>query len=731
MNPERERDADTAAKDDAGAGTSRRMFIAGAAVVGAGLLVPWYFLRRGGPGGASSPVDLGPGLQANAFVHIAPDDTITVILGKAEMGQGIYTGLTQILAEELDVDPRRVRVEFAPVNAAYNHPFMPLQFTGGSMSTNSSYDQLRQAGATARAMLLAAAAARWGVDIGALSTSNGVVSTGSQRAKYGELAEEAARIAPPREVKLKDPSEFRYIGRSIRRLDGKVKVTGAATFGLDVVRPDMLYAVVARPPALGATPRAVDDAAARAIAGVVEVRTISSGVAVLGTNTWAARQGRDALAIDWAPGPDAAFSTAALRERYRALAAQPGVEARNTGDVAAALAGAAHQLDVEYELPFLAHSCMEPLNCVAHVTAEGCEIWTGSQFQSVDRDAAAAVLGMKPEQVELHTTFLGGGFGRRANPRSDFIVEAVELAKAVGKPVKVTWTREDDTRGGWYRPFGLSRVRAGTDVAGLPVAWHHTIVAQPVLVNTAFQAFVLPDGRDPTVTEGIGDMPYAIANLRVESHQVESPVPVQWWRSVGHSHTGFVVNGVIDELAALAKRDPLEVRRALLREQPRHLAVLNAVAQRAGWGTALPRGHHLGIALHASFGSIVAQAAEVSVEKGRVRVHRVTCGIDCGQVVNPGQVIAQMESSVVYGLSAALYGEISFENGAPVQSNFDDYRMLRLDEMPFVDTIIVPGNGPMGGVGECGVPPIAPAVCGAIYAATGRRIRRLPIALPG
>ena len=709
--------------------TSRRMFITGSGVVAAGLLVPWYFADRGGRVAGGLLAGRGPGLSPNAFVHIAPDDTVTVWLAKSEMGQGIYTGLTQILGEELDVDPRRIRVEFAPVDAAFNHPAMPMQFTGGSMSTNSSYEPLRKAGATARAMLVAAAARRWNVAPETLRTDDGQVVGGGQRAKYGDLAEDAGALAPPREVALKDPANFRYIGRPMRRLDSLPKVTGRAQFGIDVVRPDMAHAAIARAPMFGGTVRSVDDRAARAVPGVLDVRQVAAGVAVLATHTWAAQRGRDALVIEWATAAsDPALSSDALRTHYRGLLRKPGVAAKDIGDAPAALGPGSRAIDVEYELPYLAHACMEPLNCVAHVTAEGCEIWTGTQMQSTDRAAAATLLGIAPERVHIHTTFLGGGFGRRGNPRADFVLEAVELAKAAGRPVKVTWTREDDMRGGWYRPFGLSRVRAAIDASGLPVAWHHTIAAQPILRGTPFDGFIAPGAPDPTIAEGAADMPWAIPNLRVDVHETSLPVPVQWWRSVGHSHTGFVVNGVLDELAQLGGRDPLELRQALLAGKPRHLAVLNAAARRARWGQARAPGHHLGIALQESFGSIVAQVAEVSVEGGAVRVHRMTCAIDCGFAVNPAGVIAQMESAVAFGLSAALHGEIGIERGGAVQSNFDDYRLLRIDEMPFVDTILVASDGPMGGAGEPGVPPVAPAVANAIFAATGQRIRRLPIA---
>lgn len=721
------RSADT--PDEAAARSSRRMFLVGAGVVSAGLIVPWYFGGRRAPRGAGIESRHGPGLSPNAYVHVAPDDTVTIWLGKSEMGQGVYTGLTQILAEELDVDPRKIQVEFAPADPAYNDPLVPMQFTGGSSSITSSYTPLRKAGATARAMLLTAAAQRWSVAADTLRTAAGEVFGPDHRAKYGELALDAAQVRPPRDAPLKDSADFRYIGRSIRRLDSLPKVTGRAQFGIDVILPDMAHAAIARPPMFGGRVRAVDERAARAIPGVLDVRRVAAGVAVLATNTWAARQGRDALAIDWDPGPHAGFSVDALRTRYRGLLREPGALVAERGNVAAVFASVAPGLDVEYEVPFLAHACMEPLNCVAHVTAEGCEIWTGTQMQSEDRKAAAALLGIAVERVQIHTTFLGGGFGRRGNPRSDFVVEAVELAKLAGRPVKVTWTREDDMRGGWYRPFAMSRIRAALDASGAPSAWHHTLAAQSVLRGSPFDSFIPRGEVDPTIIEGAADTPYAFANFRVEAHEAESPVTVQWWRSVGHPHTAFAVNCALDELAHLGGQDPLAVRRRLLADKPRHLAVLNAAAQRARWGLEQEPGHFLGIALQESFGSIVAQVAEVSVEHGGVRVHRVTCAIDCGFAVNPGGVIAQMESAIVYGLSAALYGEIDIRDGRALQSNFDDYPLLRIGAMPFIDTILMPGDGPMGGAGEPGVPPIAPAVCNAIYAATGKRIRRLPVSL--
>lgn len=711
---------------------SRRAFLAGAggaAVVGGGLWIGLQIAQRSDRASGTATAVAQPGFSPNAFVRIGADDTVTVIIGKAEMGQGVYTALAQVLAEELDVDPARVHVEFAPVDVRYNHPFMPMQFTGGSMSVPSTFEQLRNAGAGARALLVQAAAGRWNVDAGSLRTEDGAVVNGARRATYGELADDAAKLPVPDQVALKDPASFRYIGKPLRRLDSPAKVTGRAQFSLDVARPDMLVAMVARPPVFGAQLGRIDDAAARAVRGVVDIRIVPSGVAVLATNTWAARTGRHALRVEWGNGEHDGFSSAKLREDYGRLVATEGALVKNTGDVTAPLAVRGRAIDVEYEVPFLAHACMEPLNCVAHVTADRAELWVGSQFQSEDAKAVAAALGFVPAQVALHTTFLGGGFGRRANPYADFVVEAALVARAAGRPVKVVWTREDDTRGGWYRPLCVSRIRASIDSSGMPNAWLHRVANQPVLKNSPFGPFATVNGLDPTSTEGIDTMPYAIPNLRVEVHDTLSPVPVQWWRSVGHSHTAFAVNGALDELAHLGKRDSVDLRRELLKDKPRHLAVLNAAAERAGWGQPRAKGHHLGVALQESFGTIVAQIAEVSVSGTEVRVHRVTCAVDCGLVVNPGTVVAQMEGGIVYGLSAALMGEITVENGRVLQGNFNDYPVLRMNQMPFIDTILVSSDGPMGGAGEPGVPPIAPAVCNAIFAATGKRIRKLPISV--
>jgi isoquinoline 1-oxidoreductase beta subunit len=603
-----------------------------------------------------------------------------------------------------------------------------MQFTGGSMSTSTTYTQLREAGARARAMLLAAAAKHWNVPADTLRTEDGRILNGRKSVSYGAMADAAAGEPVPEKIALKDPAQFRYLGKAQKRLDAPMKVDGSAKFGLDMRLPGMLHAVVARPPVIGAKLRKVDDTAARAVPGVLDVKSLPFGVVVYGSNTFAAKRGREALSIDWDEGANSALSTAGLRAEYQRLAGQPGAVARETGNVRTAMAGAAKHIDVEYELPYLAHAPMEPLNCLADARADGCDLYFGTQAQSLDRDAVADVLRLDPSKVQVHTAFLGGGFGRRAQRFSEVAVEAAQASRAVGKPVQVVWTREDDVQGLSYRPFVVSRVRAALDAYGNPVAWQQCIVSQAVLRGGRFDSFI-PKGSkfDPSSVEGASDMPYSIPNILVDTHEGNPTVPILWWRSVGHSHTGFTVNCAMDELAALAGVDPVEFRRKLLGGDPRFLAVLEKAAEMSNWTAGPPAGRGRGIAIQHSFGSIVAEVAEVSVDGGNVRVHKVWCAIDCGFAVNPSGVIAQMESAINYGLTAALYGEITFDKGKVQQSNFHDYQILRINEAPEIEVAIINSGQAMGGAGEPGTPPIAPAVANAIYAATGKRVRRLPI----
>ena len=711
----------------AGKGLGRRAFLKATATLSAGLVVAFCMpvgLRRAFAQPAKPPAPVPP----NAFVRIAPDNTVTIVLKHSEMGQGVGTSLPMVLAEELDCDWNHVRVEHAPAAAMYANAAFGMQGTGGSTSTWESFGQLRQAGATARALLIAAAAQQWNVLPVDCRTEKGFVLSGTHKASYGELAAAAAKLPLPDEVKLKDAKNFSLIGKPTRRLDSKAKVSGSAEFGLDVKRPNMLVAVIARAPVFGAKVKSFDATKSKAVGGVVDIVQVPSGVAVLGKHFWAAKQGRDALAIEWDLGAGAALSTAGLREDYRKLAQKAGAVAKSAGNVEAALE-TGQVIEAEYDLPFLAHAPMEPLNCTVEIGNDGCDIYTGTQFQTVDQATAAAILGLKPDQVRVHTTFLGGGFGRRATPTSDFVAEAVQVAKASGKTVKVVWTREDDIHGGYYRPMWLSRLRATLAADGKPAAWAHTLVGQSIMAGTMMASMMIKDGVDATSVEGASDSPYlaTIPAHRVDLHSPTSPVPVLWWRSVGHSHTAFVVESFVDELAHAAKQDPLAYRRALLPNDSRERRALDLAAEKFGWGKPLAKGRGAGMAVHASFESFVAQFAEVSVEGGAIKVHRVVCAIDCGPVVNPLTVEAQVQSAIVFGLSAALHSQLTLKDGRIEQSNFHDYPVLRLNEMPKVEVHIVASSDKMGGCGEPGTPPIAPAVANAIFAATGKRLRQLPL----
>lgn len=705
---------------------SRRNFLKASALVGGGLVVAFVV-----PGGRRLAFAQSPGaapLAPNAFLRIGSDDRVTVLLAHSEMGQGIWTTLPMLINEELDADWSKITVEHAPAAPAYAHTAFGAQMTGGSTTTWSEFDRYRQAGATARALLVQAAAARFGVAVADCRTENGRVIAGNQSARYGELAEAASALPAPGDVALKAPSDWKRIGKDTRRLDTPEKTTGKAVFGIDVQFEGLKTAVVARAPVFGATVKSFDADAALAVAGVRKVVQVPSGVAVVADHFWAARQGRDALQVDWDLGPNASLDTDALRKQFAELAGTPGAVAAQAGDAAKALAAADQVVEAEYFVPYLAHAAMEPLNCTVRIDADGCELWTGTQFQTGDQAAAARILGLKPEQVKVNTTFLGGAFGRRAVPTSDFVSEAVHVAKAAGLPVKTVWTREDDTRGGYYRPMFLERAKVALGADGMPKAWHHVLVGQSIMAGTPFEGMI-KDGVDSSSVEGVSDSPYVkgTPEHRVDLHSPRTGIPVLWWRSVGHSQNAFVMESLVDELAAAAGQDPLEYRRRLLRDHPRHLGVLNLAAEKAGWGSKLPEGRARGIAVHESFGSFVAQVAEVSVERGAVRVHRVVCAVDCGVAVNPLMIAAQMESGIVYGLTAALYGRIRLKEGKVQESNFHDYRLLRIDQMPEVETHLVASTERPGGVGEPGTPPIAPAVANALFALTGQRLRELPL----
>jgi isoquinoline 1-oxidoreductase beta subunit len=715
--------------------SSRRAFLKTAAATAAGLTIGFHWSGPLSRALADTSKDFAP----NAFLRIAPDNSVTVIAKHLEMGQGTYTGLATIVAEELDADWAQIRVESAPADASKyaNLAFGTIQGTGGSSAMANSWMQLRNAGATARAMLVAAAAAEWNVPPASLTIERGVVhhAPSNRQATFGDLAAKAASQPAPDKVALKDPKDFKLIGQKLPRVDIPGKTNGTAQFTIDVTFPNMLVAVLQRPPLFGATVKSFDATATKAVPGVVEVLQVPRGVAVVAKSFWAAKLGRDALKVAWDDSKAEKRGTAAIMAEYRTLAEQPGKPARKEGDAAAVLKGAAKLITATYEFPYLAHAPMEPLDAVVKLDADSCEIWCGDQFQTVDQGNAAATAGLKPEQVKIHTLLAGGSFGRRANMGSDYIVEAVSVAKALGAngiPVKLQWTREDDIRGGLYRPLYLHRLEAALDKNGQLVGWQHRIVGQSIIAGTAFAAVMIKDGIDGTSVEGAANLPYAVPNMSVELSTTETGVPVLWWRVVGSSHTAYATEAFIDEIAHAAGKDPFAFRQAMLEHHPRHKAVLELAAKAAGWGSPLPKGKGRGIAVAEAFGTYVAQVAEVTVApNGKVKVDRVVCAVDCGTPINPDVITAQMEGGIGFGLGAALYGAITLKDGQVEQTNFDAYQVLRIDEMPKVEVHIVPSPEAPTGVGEPGVAPVGPAVANAVFAATGKRLRVLPFAVGG
>lgn len=656
-------------------------------------------------------------LKPNAFIHIGSDEAVTFLIVKGEMGQGTVTSLSQILADELDCDWSKVKTEFAPVDPA---SYGPMQGVYGSTSIRTMWTPMRKAGATARAMLMRAAAEKWSADAAQLHTENGFVIGPSpgMRASYGSLADTAMKLPVPGDIAVKDPKMFKLIGTSAKRLDTRDKVCGATKFGIDARVPGMLYAVTERCPVFGGKLASFDASKAKSVAGVKDVVQIPNGVAVIADNTWSAMQGRRALSIQWDEGANANLNSATIRARMVELAKKPGAVGNTVGDAAGVIAASPKKLEAEYEAPYLAHACMEPLNCTASVTADACEIWASTQMQSGARQIAAQITGLKPEQIRVNSMFMGGGFGRRGG--TDFVGEAVEIAKAVGKPVKLTWMREDDIQNGPFRPAAYVKFGGAVDADGWPAALTARVVCPSF--------FGRGDGVDGIAVEGINDLEYKFPNFHLDYQKADGTVPTSFWRSVGYSQNTFFSESFIDELAAAGGKDPLEVRRRLLKHSPRALAVLNLAAEKAGWGKAAA-GRFQGMALVNNIGSFTAEVAEVEIYKGKPRVARVVCAVDCGRVVNPAIVKQQMESGIVFGLTAALKGVITIDKGRVQQTNFDRYEMLRIDEMPKIEVHIVNSTEEPGGVGEASVPPIAPAVGNAIFAATGKRVRNLPIPL--
>lgn len=712
---------------------TRRQFVQLTSLAGTGLTLG-VLLPGCSPevGGAASGGFVMP------FVHIDPDDTVTVICKQLEAGQGVWTGLTAIVADELDAAWSQMRVQDAPAkvptygNLAFN-PKGLIQGTGGSTSTANSWMQLRHAGASARAMLVAAAAKRWGVAARDITVSKGVVShqASGRRASFGALATSAARVPVPEHVTLKDPSQFTIIGRDrLPRLDARKKSEGKQQYAIDVMLPGMMTAVVLRPRRFGAKVVSFDATQAKAHPGVVDVVEIPSGLAVVGRDTWSAWKGRDLLKVKWDESAAEMRGTDQLLEYFDHLArGKEALTAIQRGNVDAALERAHKRIDAQFEFPYLAHAPMETLTAVCRLSSDHCEIWAGSQFQTIDQRNAAKATGLKPDQVSINTLAAGGTFGRRANFESDYIVEVASIAKATGGryPVRLLWTREDDIQHGRYRPLNLHRIAAGIDRDGT-VAFRQRVVGQSIMAGAPWGT---PHGVDPTAVEGNAAEEYDLPDARIEWTDPKVGIPVLWWRSVGHSHMAFSKEVVIDELAEAAGKDPVAFRLDLLRTHPRQAAVLKLAADKAGWDKPFARGggRGRGVAVHQSFNSVVAQVAEVTVSGNDITVDRVVCAVDCGIAVTPGVIEAQMQSGIGFGLSAALWGAITFTDGRVNQTNFDDYRVVRINEMPKIEVYIVPSTNAPTGVGEPGTPPIAPAVANAVRAATGIRLRKLPFDL--
>jgi CO/xanthine dehydrogenase Mo-binding subunit len=724
---------------------SRRSFLAVSAAASGGLLLGF---RLPGPVARAAGARPAPAraFAPNAFIRIDRDGHVTLVMHKVEMGQGTYTSMPMLLAEELEVDLSQVQLEHAPPDdARYAEPFFGVQETGGSTSVRGAWVPLRQAGAAARTMLIAAAAAAWNVDPRTCAAAHGQVihAPSGRRLGYGELVERAATLPVPSEVALKSPTDFRLIGTPAKRLDAPDKVTGQAQFGIDVHVPGMKIATLAACPVFGGKLAALDTSKALAVPGVRQVVRLDDAVAVVADHMWAAKQGLAALEIRWEEGPNATLTTAAVVRQLETAAARSGVVARSDGDAAAALKGATRRVEAVYEVPFLAHATMEPVNCTVHVRPDGCDLWLGTQVPTFAQTAAAKLTGLPKDKVRVHNHLLGGGFGRRLEV--DFVARAVQIAQQIEGPVKVVWTREEDIQHDMYRPYYYDHIAAGLDDHGRPVAWTHKVVGSSILGRVINQ--LMPKnlrvmraaglhtllanvrGLDIDAVEGAAAPPYALPNVRVEYVRQEPPgIPTAFWRGVGPTHNVFVVESFIDELAAAAGQDPVAYRHALLGASPRARTVLDLAAREAGWGQPLPAGSGRGVALLHAFGSYIAQVAQVRVATtGDVRVERVVAAVDCGTIVNPNTVEAQIQSGIIFGISAVLWGEITFKDGRVEQHNFNDYRVLRINEAPAIDVHLVASAEAPGGIGEPGTSAVMPAVANAIFAATGKRIRKLPV----
>ena len=719
-------------------GVSRRGFLK-AGTLATGGLVLGFVLPTGGrfarAADAAKPAVYAP----NAFLRVAPDNTVTVMVNRLEFGQGVHTALPMVIADELDADWSQVRAELAPAADVYKDPAFGIQMTGGSGTVAHSFTQYREVGARARAMLVAAAAQQWKVDPSQCRTAKGVVyGPAGKKATYGSLAEAAMALPVPQTVTLKDQKAFRYIGKPMPRLDARAKSTGRQQFGLDVKPAGTKVAVVAHPPVFGAKVAKFDASKAKAVRGVIAVLEIpvdrgGRGVAVVADGYWPAKQARDLLAIEWDTGAVEKVDSGKQLAQFAELAKTPGAVARKADT--SKLAGANKKISAVYEFPYLAHAPMEPINCTVDLKDDACTLWVGSQFQTIDQAAAAATAGLKPEQVTLHTMMAGGGFGRRAVPTSDFIVEAVNIAKAYkaaghAGPVKLIWSREDDIRGGYYRPSHIHRADIGLDAGGNIVAWDHTIVGQSIISGTPFEPMMVKNGVDATMVEGMGE-PYDVP-LNLTAHAVKANVPVLWWRSVGSTHTAFVMETLIDEAAHAAGQDPVAYRKKLIdAKHARHHAALDLAVAKSGYGRkTLPKGHAYGVALHESFNTVVAYVVEASIVDGSPKLHKVTAAVHCNLPVNPMSIEAQVQGAALMGLGTTLPGaRITLKDGVVEQQNFGDYTVARMNDMPQVDVFIVPSQDPPTGMGEPGLPPLAPALANAVFKLTGKRLRKLPFDL--
>jgi isoquinoline 1-oxidoreductase subunit beta len=710
---------------------TRRSFLKNSVTVGGGLIIGFYIptgmlMKQAMAAPSKAPILYPP----NAFIRIAADSSVSIVINKCEMGQGVFTSMSQLIAEELDCDWQKIQPVAAAVDPVYNHTvFGGSQITGGSSSLSSSYMQYRKIGASARMMLTQAAAAKWGVDASTCKTANGFVTHASKgKLSFGELAEAANRLPMPKEVPLRDAKNFKFIGKSIPRLDAHEKSTGKAIYGIDVRIPDLVRVMLVRPPVFGATLKSFDAADAKKVSGVIDVVRVNDRVAVIGKNTWAARKGRDAVKAEWNMNGKDTVSSESLFADFKVIADKPALNVKSSPEAVKEASADQGALFAEYEFPYLAHAAMEPLNVTVNYDGKKAEIWSGHQMPTVDRDFAAKILGLRPDQVKVNAVYAGGSFGRRASKTADYVSEACEVAKVLKRPMQLLYSREDDMKGGYYRPFAYHRARISTAKNGVPKAWHHTIVSQSIMAGGVMEG-MLAGGADPVVTEGVTNSKYDVPKMQIDLQMPRLDIPTLWFRSVGHTHTAFVMETLMDELALRGGKDSLDFRRGLLKASPRHLAVIDLLQKKSPWGKKAPQGRAYGVAVHESFNTVVGQVVEVSMTDGRPKIHHVWSAVHCGRVVNPEGAKTQVEGAIAFAMTAALYGNIAIEKGQVKTANFDTYKVLRMSEMPKVDVFFVASNDNPTGLGEPGVPPLAPALANALFKLTGNRIRKLPISL--